>query len=125
MRGIDIACHEGKQVPYSPLPHELSLERRVLEHKCMQAIVSVDILFRKWVAVRLIVLRVDRHLSEMLSRREGAGIEIKLKGRLGDLGTTEILARVGAISDYLMSQCKMDSEETGEKVSRKREMGQY
>ena len=59
--------------------------------------------------MRLVVLRVDGHLSEMLSRREDAGIEIKLKGRLGDLETTEILARVGAISDHLMSQCKMDS----------------
>ena len=98
MRGVDIACHEGKHVPYSPLPHELSLERRVLEHKRMQAIVSVDILFRIWVAVRLIVLSVDGHLSEIVSRREGAGIEIQLKGRLGDLETTEILARVGAIS---------------------------
>ena len=56
--------------------------------------------------------------------KERCGDRDKLKGRLGDLETTEILARVGAISDYLMSQCKMDSERTGEKVSRKREMGQ-
>ena len=75
----------------------------------MQAIVSVDIVSRKWVAVRLIVLCVDGHLSEMLSRRKGAGIETKLKGGLGNLETTEILARVGAISDHLMSQFKMDS----------------